>query len=56
MCMDTVCWPEPDQRQLSLDGIAAKVCGVDEVVKLLSALEDSKYHVGNPEAKLHACS
>ena len=35
-----------------LEGIAAKLCSMDEVEKLLSALDNSKHCVGNPEAKL----
>ena len=41
-----------DQQQCwLLGGIAAKLCSVDEVVRLLSALDESKHCVGNPDTK-----
>jgi len=41
-----------NQQQCQLlCGIAAKLCCVDEVVKLLTVLDGSKFCVGNPDAK-----
>ena len=53
-CAWTLCVGQSqiDQQQCRLlGGIAAKLCSVDEVVKLLSALDDSKHCVGNPDTK-----
>ena len=53
-CTWTLCVgqsPINQQQCRFLNGIAAKLCSVNEVVKLLSALDDSKHCVGNPETK-----
>ena len=53
-CAWTLCVGESqiDQQQCRLlGGIAAKLCSVDEVVKLLPTLDDSKHCVRNPDTK-----
>ena len=53
-CAWTLCIGQSqiDQQQCRLlGGITAKLCSVDEVVKLLLTLDDSKHCVENPDTK-----
>ena len=53
-CAWTLCVGQSqiDQQQCRLlGGIAAKLCSVDEAVKLLPTLDDSKHCVENPDTK-----